>query len=79
MATESIDLLLSDIIMPEMDGYRLAAIAQEKYPAVKIQLASGFADNYNADMVDNALKHQLLHKPYNMQSLLKRVRELLDE
>lgn len=78
LATEPVDLLLSDIIMPEMDGYHLAAIVQKKYPNMKIQLASGFADSYHADIVDDKLKHQLIHKPYTSLTLLKRIRELLD-
>jgi len=76
---EHVDILISDIIMPEIDGYQLAAMVKEKYPAIKIQLASGFADNRNAGMVDENLQKSLLHKPFNSQILLQRIRELLIE
>lgn len=74
---ESIDLLLSDVIMPDMDGYQLAAVVLEKYPEIKIQLASGFSDDRHLSMVDNDLHENLLHKPYHSKTLLKRIRELL--
>lgn len=76
---ESIDILLSDIIMPEMDGYQLAAIVKEKYPDIKIQLASGFTDDRNIGIVDDGLRKNLLNKPFNSQVLLQRIRELCDE
>ncbi len=75
---KSIELLISDIIMPEMDGYQLSAIVKEKYPTIKIQLASGFADNSNMDMVDESLQKNLLLKPFNSRALLQRVRDLLN-
>jgi len=78
LETNSIDLLISDIIMPEMDGYQLAAIVQKKYPSIKIQLASGFADERHVDLVDNNLHNNLLHKPFNSQMLLKQIRNILD-
>ncbi len=78
LETESIDLLLTDVIMPEMDGYQLATIVQEKYPTIKIQLASGFTDDRHASMIDNDLHQGLIHKPYRQETLLKRMRELLD-
>lgn len=78
LETESVDLLLSDVIMPEMDGYQLAALVQEKHPEVKIQLASGFSDDRHVQMIDGTLHQNLLHKPYSSQALLKRIRELLD-
>ncbi len=78
LQTEHIDLMLSDVIMPEMNGFELAAIVQKKYPNVKIQLASGFTDNRNKDMVDYNLQKQLLSKPFNSQELLQRIRVLLD-
>jgi len=78
LANESIDLMLSDVIMPEMDGYQLTAIVQEKYPGIKIQLASGFSDDRHLSMVDNSLHENLLHKPYSAKTLLARLRDLLD-
>ncbi len=75
---ESIDLLLSDVIIPTMDGYQLAAIVLQKYPAVKIQLISGFSDERHVDNVNGALSANLLHKPCNAQVLVRRIRELLD-
>lgn len=79
LKNESIDILISDVIMPEMDGYELAAIVKEKYPSIKIQLASGFTNDRNTDIVDESLLHNLLHKPFNSQTLLQRIRELCDE
>lgn len=74
---ESVDLMLSDVIMPDMDGYQLAAIVKEKYPTIKIQLSSGFADNDNIDMVDEKLQENILLKPYNIDRLLAKVQKLL--
>lgn len=76
---EAINLMLSDVIMPEMDGYQLATIVQEKYPSVKIQMASGFSGERSVDMADNKLHDNLLNKPLNSQILLQRIRELLDK
>ena len=75
---QSIDLILSDVIMPEMDGYQLATIVQQQYPTVKIQLASGFTDERHINMADDSLHKNLLHKPYNSKELFKSIRNLLD-
>ena len=76
---EKIDLLFSDVIMPEMDGFELAAIVQKKYPQIKIQLASGFDDERNSIMDDDTLHDNLLPKPYNSENLLRTIRALLDK
>ncbi len=77
LETEDIDLLITDIIMPDMDGYALAAIVQQKYPDIKIQLASGFSGKDYARQVDENLLKNLLQKPYNIEALLKKIRTLL--
>jgi len=76
---EKVDLLLSDIVMPEMDGYQLAAFVQTNYPETKIQLVSGFSDNRHENMIDEGLYQDLIYKPYNSQELLKKIRALLDD
>lgn len=76
---EAIDLIVTDVIMPEMDGYELAATIQKKYPDKKILLASGFTDERHKDLIDDELQKNLISKPYNIQALLKKIRELLDQ
>lgn len=75
---ESVDLLLSDVIMPEMTGYELASIVQSKYPNIKIQLASGFTDDRHVDETDLKLQENILKKPYNSHELLQKIYDLLN-
>lgn len=78
LAHEHVDMVLCDIIMPEMNGNQLASVVREKHPDIKILLTSGFADEYHIDMIDEILHQNLLHKPYPPRDLFNKVRNLLD-
>ncbi|HED36534.1 MAG TPA: response regulator [Gammaproteobacteria bacterium] len=73
-----IDLMISDVIMPAVDGYQLVAQVQEEYPHIKIQIASGFADDRHNITANNSLHQNMLYKPYTSNTLLVHVRDLLD-
>ena len=73
-----IDLMFSDVVMPDMDGYELALIVAQKYPDIKIQMTSGFTDDKQRAMTDATLHQNLLAKPYRSQNLLGKIRKLLD-
>ena len=74
-----VDLMFSDVVMPDMDGYQLAKIVADKYPAIKVQMTSGFTDDRQHGMGDSSLHQNLLLKPYRSQSLLSKIRVLLDK
>jgi len=78
LENNEIDLLLSDVIMPNMDGYKLAGIVREKYPDLKIQLMSGFDDDRQRTKEDEVLAENLLEKPFNAKALFYTVRKVLD-
>ena len=78
LESETVDLLLSDVVMPDMDGYQLAAIVHQKYSKTKIQLMSGYAGNRQQDYINVEFSGKLLKKPFTAQVLLRRVREVLD-
>lgn len=77
LANHTVELVLSDVIMPSMDGYQLAAQVAKQYPSIKIQLASGFSDNRHRKS-DLQLKQNILNKPYSSKELLTSIRLLLD-
>jgi len=79
LENETFDLMISDVVMPEMDGHRLAAIVREKYPSIKIQLASGFSDEQENDQINQSLTKNMLHKPYTSTALLENIRNLFAE
>lgn len=72
-----IDLLLTDVIMPQMSGRDLARIVRRTAPNMKILYMSGYtADEIATHGVQDA--PMLLRKPFNAESLAARVREAID-
>ncbi len=78
LENNKIDLMLSDVVMPNMDGYKLAAKVRKLYPYIKIQLVSGFDDDRKRTEADEILYENLLHKAYTAENLFKTIRKLLD-
>lgn len=79
LKTETVDLLLTDVIMPDMDGYQLAAEVERRYPDIVIQVVSGFSDGSHEGLANKELHKQRLHKPFSSDALLQRIRKQLDE
>ena len=75
---EQVNLLLSDVIMPNVDGFELAAKVTELYPEIKIQLVSGYSETNNDHLVPPELYQQILAKPVEAAQLLMRVERLLN-
>lgn len=73
------DLVLTDVIMPEMSGKQLVEHIQASQPSIKILYTSG----YTGDMLDkqeiDEERVAFLPKPYTPQILARKVREVLDE
>ncbi|MBL4782215.1 MAG: PAS domain S-box protein [Porticoccaceae bacterium] len=76
--SQNIDLVISDIIMPKTNGYQLATYIQQYDENIIIQLMSGFDDQLNIDDNNHFLHSEQLVKPIKTQTLLKKVKALLD-
>jgi two-component system cell cycle sensor histidine kinase/response regulator CckA len=74
----TIDLLLTDVVLPGLDGPSLAAQVRAQYPAVKVLFASGYIDDALSRRGVIAEGTTFLPKPYTPTTLLQRVREVLD-
>ena len=74
---EPFELLLTDIVMPEMDGIELARRATELDPEIKVMFITGFAAvALNPD--NNAPKDaRILSKPFHLRELVTEVERLL--
>ena len=75
---EPVDMVISDIIMPELDGIRLAGLLKENFPDVKILLVSGYTEVDGAEHTPDEYYENLIVKPFASNELLRRVRQILD-
>jgi two-component system cell cycle response regulator CpdR len=74
---EPFTLLLTDIVMPEMDGIELARRATELDPDLKVMFITGFAAvalNPNSNAPPQA---KVLSKPFHLKDLVDQVEKLL--
>ncbi|MBA2935428.1 response regulator [Sphingomonas sp. CGMCC 1.13654] len=68
------DIVVSDVMMPRLDGFALADELLARAPATRVLLMSGYA---GADTSERAGREPLLVKPFTPDALLERVRALL--
>ncbi|WP_020586064.1 GAF domain-containing protein [Desulfobacter curvatus] len=73
-----IHLLLTDVVMPGMNGKELYDKAVQKYQDLKVLFMSGYTDDIIADRGVLSEGIQLLQKPFSVNGLASKVREVLD-
>ncbi|MEA2011648.1 MAG: response regulator [Verrucomicrobiota bacterium] len=74
-----LDMLISDVVMPNMNGCKLANKIKSIYPNIKILFMSGYTADILTD--EDILKEKInfLQKPFSRNNLLIKIREILDE
>ncbi len=72
-----IDLLLTDVVMPRMNGRDLYERLAPQIPDMKVLFMSGYANELVEDCC-NPDSDAMLHKPFTVQSLTEKVRSILD-
>ena len=73
-----IHLLLTDVVMPGINGRVLAERLASLHPAMKVLYMSGYTDSFIAGHGVLEEGTHLLHKPFTEETLMRKVRELLD-
>lgn len=75
---ESVDLLVTDVIMPEVSGPELANLAREICPGLRVLYMSGYTDDALDRHGLQGTSDQFIQKPFTPLIILRRIREILD-
>ncbi|HSD90738.1 MAG TPA: ATP-binding protein [Kofleriaceae bacterium] len=82
LETRAFDILLTDLVMPELDGRELGRRVQARWPDVRVMYMSGY-DRERLESLEgspvSAKPEILLHKPFRLDELLKQIEEVLGE
>jgi two-component system, cell cycle sensor histidine kinase and response regulator CckA len=74
----AIDLVISDVVMPGMDGHTLAQMVRGELPDVKIILMSGYAEDALSDEIARDPTIHFLPKPFSLKGLAGKVKEVME-
>ena len=73
-----VDLLLTDVVMPGMNGRELADRLRGIRPSLQVLYSSGYTDDVIVDLEDVQERLNFISKPYSIAALAKKIREVLD-
>lgn len=72
---EKPDLILSDFLMPEMNGFEFLSVAKKLYPEVSMVLLTGYADKENAIRAINEIGlYKYIEKPWDNDDLIMNIK-----
>ena len=71
------DLLLTDIVMPVMDGIALALKVARDYPQVRILMMTGYAEERKRAHNLDVLIHDVIAKPFTLDQLAEAIDQAL--
>jgi two-component system, cell cycle sensor histidine kinase and response regulator CckA len=73
-----IDLIVSDVVMPGMDGNTLVSLARQEIPDVKVILMSGYAEDVFHDEIGRDDTLNFLGKPFTLKDLAGKVKDVIE-
>ena len=73
-----IQLLVTDVVMPNMSGPELARRLRASQPGLRVLYCSGYTEDAVVHQSSREARTGFLPKPYTRETLLERVRALLD-
>ncbi len=77
LADKKFDLLLTDIVMPGLDGIALALKVAKQHPDVRILLMTGYPSERQRAHNLHALIHHVISKPFTLKEICALVNEAL--
>jgi two-component system, cell cycle sensor histidine kinase and response regulator CckA len=79
LGTRTVDLLITDLIMPQVNGRELAERARLMQPRIRVLFISGYSGDTLAGYEEQVSAQTFIQKPFDAQSLAEKVRAVLDE
>ena len=77
LAGQNFNVLITDIVMPNVDGIALVTQAVQKYPDLRIVMISGYAqERLRANNLDT-LVHRVIAKPFSLEEICSAVSDAL--
>ena len=78
LTEEAVDAVLSDVVMPEMDGPALMKELKKRKPDIKIIFVSGYAeDAFDKSVLREDEQFAFLPKPFALSALVEKVKETM--
>jgi two-component system cell cycle sensor histidine kinase/response regulator CckA len=74
-----VDIVVSDVVMPEMDGPTLLTELRKTHPDIKFIFVSGYAEDAFAKNLPEGAKFGFLPKPFSLKQLATTVKEMLED
>lgn len=72
-----LDLIISDVVMPEMDGPTLLKHVRQRFPDLKVIFVSGYAEESVRRDIEDDRSVEFLPKPYSLDQINMKVKEVL--
>ncbi len=76
-AAEKIDLMITDVVMPRMDGPALIRKVREIHPDMKVIFISGYTEDAFRQRLDSDSEIHFLPKPFSLKQLASKVKEVI--
>ncbi len=73
----NIDLVVSDVMMPEMDGPTMFKELRKSHPDIKVIFVSGYAEDAFQKSLPDPEKYEFLAKPFTLKQLVEKVKETM--
>ncbi len=73
------DVVITDVVMPEMDGITLTQEISRKYPNLPVMVMTGFSDEYSAEKAISAGARDFIKKPFSLNEFSLRLTKMMHD